>query len=264
MSGPKLGEAIEVQWPCCKDDEVAYVWLRARVLEARQEPKAQFLLRFEDGSESWNSLRKLAWRAAELLDLSGFVHCFELEEEYLTWCDSLHGRREQLGDKTRGDCAYGEALSGALVSVLIRRDALPEAEREIYNRLHQRCIQELPKAWPGWIQHAAGRAGRARPPQDLRVLQYFEHASFKAHVDSSWPCQALIYLNDDFQGGHTDFPNLNASYRPRRGRVLLWRSVCVGFKSPQAGSLEAHPARHVAREVSQGVKRVVSLNFVLA
>ena len=250
--------------PRCKDDVVAHVWLRARVQEALKEPKAQFLLRFEDGSESWNSLRKLPWRFGELQDLSGFVHCFELEEEYLTWCDSLHERREQLGDKTRGDCAYGEALSGGLVSVLIRREALPQAEREIYNRLHQRCIRELPMAFPGWIQQAAGRQGRARPSQDLRVLQYFEHADFKAHVDSSWPCQALIYLNDDFQGGHTEFPNLSASYRPQRGRVLLWRSMCVGFKSQQAGSLEAHPARHVAREVSRGVKRVVSLNFVLA
>ena len=89
-------------------------------------------------------------------------------------------------------------------------------------------------------------------------------ANFKAHVDSGWACQALIYLNDDFQGGYTEFPNLKARYRPRRGRVLLWRSVCVGFKAAIPGSLDDHPARHVACEVFNGVKRVVSLHLVLA
>ena len=54
-----------------------------------------------------------------------------------------------------------------------------------------------------------------RPSQDLRVLQYFEKANFKAHVDSGWACQALIYLNEDFEGGYTEFPNLPAKYRPR-------------------------------------------------
>lgn len=197
-------------------------------------------------------------------DVTGFVHSFEMEEDFLLFCDSLHQRREELGDKTRGDCAYGEALSGGLISVLIRREALPEPEREVYNRLHQRCIQEVSKAWPGWIQRAAGKSGRARPSQDLRLLQYFQKANFKAHVDSGWACQALIYLNDDFQGGYTEFPNLKARYRPRRGRVLLWRSVCVGFKAAIPGSLDDHPARHVACEVFNGVKRVVSLHLVLA
>lgn len=43
--------------------------------------------------------------------------------------------------------------------------------------LHQRCIQEVSKAWPGWIQRAAGKSGRARPSQDLRLLQYFQKAT---------------------------------------------------------------------------------------
>ena len=89
-------------------------------------------------------------------------------------------------------------------------------------------------------------------------------ANFKAHVDSGWACQALIYLNEDFQGGYTEFPNLKARYRPRRGRVLLWRSLCVGFKPAVPGTLDDHPARHVACEVFNGVKRVVSLHLVLA
>ncbi|CAK9001306.1 unnamed protein product [Durusdinium trenchii] len=285
---PAVGDWIEVRWPCQSDSADAssasidpesadaWLWFKALIVQGGRK----FLLRFEDGGEAWNSLRKLQWRSLKasspalrereespdetVMDQTGFVHSFEIEEEFLRFCDSLHMRREELGDKSRGDAAYGEALSGGLVSVLIRREALPEGERDVYNRLHQRCIQEVPLAWPGWIQRAAGKSGRARPSQDLRVLQYFEKANFKAHVDSGWACQALIYLNEDFQGGYTEFPNLGARYRPRRGRVLLWRSICVGFKAAVPGSLEDHPARHVACEVFGGVKRVVSLHLVLA
>eukprot|EP00913_Durusdinium_trenchii_P003331 g3085.t1 len=216
----------------------------------------KFLLRFEDGGEAWNSLRKLQWRSLKasspalrereespdetVMDQTGFVHSFEIEEEFLRFCDSLHMRREELGDKSRGDAAYGEALSGGLVSVLIRREALPEGERDVYNRLHQRCIQEVPLAWPGWIQRAAGKSGRARPSQDLRVLQYFEKANFKAHVDSGWACQALIYLNEDFQGGYTEFPNLGARYRPRRESPWGSHKRCGAHRSQLiAESLEA-------------------------
>ena len=35
----------------------------------------------------------------------------------------------------------------------------------------------------------------------------------------------LIYLNDDFEGGTTDFPALNRSFAPRKGSMVLWRNV---------------------------------------
>lgn len=183
---PAVGDWIEVRWPCQSDSADAssasidpesadaWLWFKALIVQGGRK----FLLRFEDGGEAWNSLRKLQWRSLKasspalrereespdetVMDQTGFVHSFEIEEEFLRFCDSLHMRREELGDKSRGDAAYGEALSGGLVSVLIRREALPEGERDVYNRLHQRCIQEVPLAWPGWIQRAAGKSGRAR------------------------------------------------------------------------------------------------------
>lgn len=200
----------------------------------------------------------------EVLDTTGFVHSFELEPELLAFCDELHTQRELWGDKTRGDSAYGEPLHGGLVSVLVRREALPKRERELYNALHQRCIREVPAAWPDWLRKAAGKGANARPSQDLRLLQYKEGAKFKRHVDSGWPCQALIYLNEDFGGGHTEFPNLPARIKPRRGKVLLWRSICVGHRPAVPGSLEDHPALHVANPVYGGTKRVVSVHLVVA
>eukprot|EP00933_Yihiella_yeosuensis_P045939 TRINITY_DN4137_c0_g4_i1.p1 TRINITY_DN4137_c0_g4~~TRINITY_DN4137_c0_g4_i1.p1 ORF type:complete len:317 (-),score=76.44 TRINITY_DN4137_c0_g4_i1:116-1066(-) len=307
---PKLGETIEVEWPCEASDglETKRMWFKVFIVSVQEEKRTpKFLLRFDDGEEAWNSLRKLSWRRfddvdaaagggaaavvatavaadgdvgvaegggvaigvtfhseEEQKDSSGFVHEFTIEDELVCFCDELHERREEFGDKTRGNTAYGEPLSGGLISVLIRRDALPPRERDLYHRLHQRCIAEVPKAWPTWLRKAGGKDCRARPSQDLRLLQYSEGANFKAHVDSGWACQALVYLNEDFNGGFTKFPNLGAKYRPRRGRVLLWRSVCVGHKAAVPGSLDDHPALHVAGEVSDGTKRVVSVNLVLA
>ena len=144
-----------------KDVGVTFLWFKASVAAVRESgasaSRRKFLLRFEDAEESWNSLRKVQWRrlpkehqelgkvseVSEVIqvipdgtveDETGFVYSFEIEDELLHFCDSLHDRREELGDKSRGDCAYGEALSGGLVSVLIRREALPEPEREVYNR----------------------------------------------------------------------------------------------------------------------------------
>jgi len=278
-------------------------WFTASVVSLRHtsNQKLRYLLRFDDdNSEVWHSLRKLPWRriaaaviiedecaslnggdgsvgesqltlhqrvGVEVVDESGFVHEFELEEKLVCFCDFLHEVSDVFGDKTRGSTSGGEPLHGGLVSIVIRREALPTPDREMYHLLHQRCIDEIPKAWPDWLQHAAGKAGRVRQSQDLRLLQYSEGAHFEVHVDSGWACQALIYLNDagkDFAGGSTCFPNLGAAYQPRRGRALLWRSVCVGHRPLIPGSWKDHPAAHVAGKVHSGVKRVVSLHFVLA
>lgn len=51
----------------------------------------------------------------------------------------------------------------------------------------------------------------------------------------------VVYLNDGFVGGHTDFPELGRSIEPRRGRALLFQ----------------HRVLHVATEVRAGEKLVL-------
>ena len=35
----------------------------------------------------------------------------------------------------------------------------------------------------------------------------------------------MIYLNDDFEGGGTDFPNLGTTVKPEKGKAVLWRNL---------------------------------------
>jgi prolyl 4-hydroxylase len=38
---------------------------------------------------------------------------------------------------------------------------------------------------------------------------------------------ALIYLNDDFEGGATEFPNLNHTVIPAKGKMVIWDNITI-------------------------------------
>lgn len=66
----------------------------------------------------------------------------------------------------------------------------------------------------------------------LQVVRYDKRGKYDAHYDGD-ECDdecpkdqrlatLLVYLNDDFQGGHTHFPLLNASVVPKKGKALFF------------------------------------------
>lgn len=76
--------------------------------------------------------------------------------------------------------------------------------------------------------------------EQLQVVRYPEGGKFTPHYD---PCNLdqrscirmdgdagpriytfLIYLNDDFEGGHTIFPFMNISIKPQKGKAILFQS----------------------------------------
>lgn len=64
----------------------------------------------------------------------------------------------------------------------------------------------------------------------------------------------LISLNDEeagLKGGETAFPNLNLSFTPKSGRVLVWWSV-----DPNSGVCD-QMSSHVAKEVKAGRKLIL-------
>ena len=77
--------------------------------------------------------------------------------------------------------------------------------------------------------------------EDLQVLQYPEGGFFKPHYDccDGGPDECkrmnaqggprrqtiIIYLNDDFQGGETFFPNINVTIVPQKGKAVVFWST---------------------------------------
>lgn len=66
----------------------------------------------------------------------------------------------------------------------------------------------------------------------LQVVRYDKRGKYDAHYDGD-ECEKecpkdqrlatlLVYLNDDFEGGHTRFPLLNASVVPQKGKALFF------------------------------------------
>lgn len=75
--------------------------------------------------------------------------------------------------------------------------------------------------------------------EDLQVLRYKEGGFYKPHFDactSKDGCKPedtsnkrlytfIIALTDDYEGGHTNFPNLNTKYKMRAGDVLKFHNL---------------------------------------
>lgn len=86
--------------------------------------------------------------------------------------------------------------------------------------------------------------------EDLQVVRYLPNQEYKAHYDACHPNQSgitskmksaceeelenagslrygtiIVYLNDDFDGGETEFPKINIKIKPEIGKVLMFYSL---------------------------------------
>ena len=71
--------------------------------------------------------------------------------------------------------------------------------------------------------------------EKMQITQYKPDQFYKPHYDFynaiGWEntvendrrCTVIVYLNDDFTGGHTDFTELGLSVKPKAGMALYWR-----------------------------------------
>lgn len=109
------------------------------------------------------------------------------------------------------------------------------------NALLQRVAERVPEQLMG--------LGRVGGNPRLRLYRYARGQRHKAHWDTvveleGGVCSLLtlvFYLNDDFTGGETDFPELRERIVPRTGRALLFQ----------------HRILHEAMEVTSGEKFVL-------
>lgn len=96
-----------------------------------------------------------------------------------------------------------------------------------------------------------------RAGEMLHVLRYTPGQQYRLHHDGlpqvanqrAWT--AIVYLNDGFEGGATDFPLLGVQVPPRRGAMLLFaNTVANGAIDPRT--------RHAGTAVEQGEKWVAT------
>lgn len=80
--------------------------------------------------------------------------------------------------------------------------------------------------------------------EPYQALKYRPSEEYKAHYDGgtiSGRCiSAVIYLNDDYEGGHIEFPNFKVKIKPEKGMLILFPSNFA--------------YRHIAHPVLQGTK----------
>jgi|TARA_B110000879_G_scaffold107110_1_gene143941 predicted 2-oxoglutarate/Fe(II)-dependent dioxygenase YbiX len=80
--------------------------------------------------------------------------------------------------------------------------------------------------------------------EQYQALKYRGGEEYKAHYDGSTESgrciSALIYLNDDYEGGHLEFPNYKIKLKPEKGMLILFPSN--------------YAYKHVAHPVTEGTK----------
>jgi prolyl 4-hydroxylase len=102
--------------------------------------------------------------------------------------------------------------------------------------------------------------------EDLHIVRYDVGGQYKEHYDFFFPNQdyyeanctqrggqrlksALIYLNDDFEGGETEFINLKLKVKPEINKMIIWDNI------KQDGSLN-YESLHAGLPVKSGVKYI--------
>lgn len=59
--------------------------------------------------------------------------------------------------------------------------------------------------------------------EDFHFVKYNVDGEYKVHTDGrDRPKTALVYLNDGFIGGETEFPKLNTIIKPEVGKLVIW------------------------------------------
>jgi len=168
---------------------------------------------------------------------------------------------------------YRSALTPSECAFLIRRSTTrfrssavvdPSTGRRIQHPIRTSDAASFPLIAESPAIHALNRRFAAmsgtQPAQGepLQVLRYSVGQQYRLHMDAlpnntdnqrAWTL--LAYLNDDFDGGETHFPDLGLSIRARKGDALLFANL-----NPDGTSDDS--MRHAGLPVRRGTKLVAS------
>ena len=93
-----------------------------------------------------------------------------------------------------------------------------------------------------------------------QLLRYQVGEEFKAHYDclnkpNDRLFTTIIYLNDDYEGGGTSFPNTGETINPKQGKLVIWKNLINEKCNPKS--------LHAGNPVTKGTKYAL-LNWVMS
>ena len=118
--------------------------------------------------------------------------------------------------------------------------------------------------------------------EDIQVAKYLPNQEYKYHYDICHPTQAatehlksckaefqlnksvrfitvLVYLNDDFNGGNTEFTKLNIKIKPKKGKALLFFNCNLQKDSSVTGLCDViKNSEHAGLPVKNGEKWIAN------
>ena len=123
--------------------------------------------------------------------------------------------------------------------------SIPHLAEDLVVQAINRCIAAASGTKAGW-------------GEPLNILKYTPGQQYKPHHDGTGSdnvsvrnLTALIWLNDEFEGGETDFPKINVRVRGQVGDMLVFRNV------RENGAFDERMI-HAGLPVTQGVKWMAS------
>ena len=84
-------------------------------------------------------------------------------------------------------------------------------------------------------------------PYDPKQINYYSHGGDRTGT-------GILYLNDDFEGGETDFPKLNVTIKPKKGSLLYFNQ---GYDDEETNWSTIHEST----QITKGVKWIASCFF---
>lgn len=117
---------------------------------------------------------------------------------------------------------------------------LETAIREAMADTFVRYRLEVPGAV--WLRGSLHDTGFLLQRYEADRGRYLEHVDADGPETSSRVAAAVLYLNDDYEGGETSFPAWRVRVRPRRGHVLWFPA---GFQHVHRGEVPRGGAKHV-------------------
>lgn len=118
------------------------------------------------------------------------------------------------------------------------------AENKVANKMIRKCVSYTDR--------------KPVNSEQLQVLKYKEGGFYTPHQDAFYDepnprtVTAIIALNDDYEGGETEFPNLGKKFKLNKGDVLLFNNFTDwGYQTPKS--------LHGGRPVKSGEKWICNL-----